>query len=278
MFKQASRYRPRVVGKRMRPQLIPQSPKSDPISPQQPTADSEMLEPNTIQRILEMQLALEKSLSSLDSSPSSIGVNQVTQSPQDLITSYSEGCQTDTILVHDVMTDTKKITLDSIVQSTIDILEMYTQTEVAFMKNKHMQTEFMRINNFVQTDKQKLRNASVQTAAKLYDHKALQAVSYSKEYVDASTETDLISDEDKVLERDLLMDTLEVNEIFSRDKSESPPLTPDKTPESRSPFPLPFVSLFSPLAVRMPNIGTYDQFVYFTCWFSSSCILSLTES
>ncbi|XP_050554912.1 centromere-associated protein E isoform X3 [Spodoptera frugiperda] len=252
---EASRYRPRVVGKRMRPQLIPQSPKSDPISPQQPTTDSEMLEPNTIQRILEMQLALEKSLSSLDSSPSSIGVNQVTQSPQDLITSYSEGCQTDTILVHDVMTDTKKITLDSIVQSTIDILEMYTQTEVAFMKNKHMQTEFMRINNFVQTDKQKLRNASVQTAAKLYDHKALQAVSYSKEYADASTETDLINDEDKALERDLLMDTLEVNEIFSRDKSESPPLTPDKTPESRSPFPLPFVSLFSPLAVRMPNIG-----------------------
>ncbi|XP_022822491.1 centromere-associated protein E isoform X1 [Spodoptera litura] len=252
---EASRYRPRVVGKRIRPQLIPQSPKSDPNSPQKPITDSEMLEPNTIQRILEMQLALEKSLSSLDSSPSSIGVNQVTQSPQDLITSYSEGCQTDTILVHDVMTDTKKITLDSIVQSTIDILEMYTQTEVAFMKNKHMQTEFMRMNNFVQTDKQKLRNASVQTAAKLYDHKALQAVNNSKEYVDASTETDLINDEDKMLERDLLMDTLEVNEIFSRDKSESPPLTPDKTPESRSPFPLPFVSLFSPLAVRMPNIG-----------------------
>ncbi|KAH9641296.1 hypothetical protein HF086_005777 [Spodoptera exigua] len=246
---EASRYRPRVVGKRIRPQLIPQSPKSDPISPQKPISDSEVLEPNTIQRILEMQLALEKSLSSLDSSPSSIGVNQVTQSPQDLITSYSEGCQTDTILVHDVMTDTKKITLDSIVQSTIDILEMYTQTEVAFMKNKHMQTEFMRMNNFVQTEKQKLRNATVQTAAKLYDHKALQAVNNYKEFVDASTLTDLI-DEDKVLDRDLLMDTLEVNEIFSRDKSESPPLTPDKTPESRSPYPMPFVSLFSPLAAN----------------------------
>lgn len=268
MFKQASRYRPRVVGRRIRPQLIPQSPHSDPNSPQTPIKDNEMLEPNTIQRILEMQLALEKSLSSLDSSPSSIGVNQITQSPQDLITSYSEGCQTDAILVHDVMTDTKKITLDSIVQSTIDILEMYTQTEVAFMKNKYMQTEFMGTNNFVQTDKQKLRNASVQTAAKLFNDKALQAVN-SKECVDASTDTVPFNYEDKILDKDLQMDALEVNAIFSRDKSESPPLTPDKTPESRSPFPSPFVSMFSPLAVRMASIGTYDQFVNYKCWFSS---------
>ncbi|KAJ8736451.1 hypothetical protein PYW08_007107 [Mythimna loreyi] len=246
---EASRYRPHVAGRRIRPQLIPQSPRSDPNSPQIPAKDNEMLEPNTIQRILEMQLALEKSLSSLDSSPTSIGVNQITQSPQDLIMSYSEGCQTDTILMHDVMTDTKKITLDSIVQSTVDILEMYTQTEVAFMKNKYMQTELMRTTNFVQTDKQKLRNASVQTAAKLFNDKALQAVN-SREYVDASTETDPINFEDRLLERDLQMDTSEVSAIFSRDKSESPPLTPDKTPECRSPYPSPFVAMFSPLAAN----------------------------
>ncbi|XP_047019429.1 myosin-1 isoform X2 [Helicoverpa zea] len=216
-----------------------------------------MIEPNTIQRILEMQLALEKSLSSLDSSPSSIGVNQITQSPQDLIISYSEGCQTDTILMHDVMTDTKKITLDSIVQSSIDILEMYTQTEVAFMKNKLMQTDFMGTHNFVQTEKQKLRNASVQTAAKLYNDKGLQAVNNSKEYVDASTETSSIDGEETVLSvyRDLQVDSVEISRIFEKDKSESPPLTPDKIPESHSPYPSPFVSMFSPLAVRLPLIG-----------------------
>nr|XP_049692269.1 centromere-associated protein E isoform X1 [Helicoverpa armigera] len=254
---EASRYRPRVVGRRIRPQLVPQSPQSDPNSPQPFVKDNDMIEPNTIQRILEMQLALEKSLSSLDSSPSSIGVNQITQSPQDLIISYSEGCQTDTILMHDVMTDTKKITLDSIVQSSIDILEMYTQTEVAFMKNKLMQTEFMGTHNFVQTEKQKLRNASVQTAAKLYNDKGLQAVNNSKEYVDASTETSSIDGEETVLSvyRDLQMDSVEISRIFEKDKSESPPLTPDKIPESHSPYPSPFVSMFSPLAVRLPLIG-----------------------
>lgn len=276
MFKQASRYRQRVDGRRIHPRLIPQSPRSDPILPQTPTNDNETLEPNTIQRILEMQLALEKSLSSLDSSPSFIGINQITQSPQDLIISYSEGCQTDTILVHDVMTDTRKVTLDSIVQSTIDILEMYTQTEIAFMKNKYIQTEFMGTNNFAQTDKQKLRNASVQTASKLYTNKGLQAIYNHKEYVDASTETIINNYEDSLTEKELQMDTLEVNEIFNKDKSESPPLTPDKTPESRSPYSLPFVSLFSPFAVRMPNIGTYNQFAHFKCWFCSSCNLSIT--
>lgn len=269
MFKQASRYRPRIVSKRTRPQLIPQSPQSDPNSPQTPIKDNEVLEPNTIQRILEMQLALEKSLSSLDSSPSSIGISQIAQSPQDLIMSYSEGCQTDTILVHDVMTDTRKITLDSIVQCTIDILDMYTQTEIAFMKNKYMQTEFMGTNNFVQTDKQKLRNASIQTATKLYNDKGLQAVN-SKEHVDASTETDItkINYDDKIIDKDVQIDTLEANAIFSRDKSESPPLAPDKTPECRSPYLSPFVSIFSPLAVRMSNIGTYGPFLNFKCWFS----------
>lgn len=266
MSKQASRYRHREAGRRIRPQLIPQSPRSDPISPPTPVADSEILEPKTIQRILEMQLALEKSLSCLDSSPSSIGVNQKTQSPQDLITSYSEGCQTETVLVHDVMTDTRKITLDSIVQSTIDILEMYTQTEVAFMKNKYMQTEFMGIHNFVQTERQKLRNASIQTAAKLFSDKGLQAVNTSREYVDASTETDIDND-DNISEKYLQMDSFEVHGNFEKDKSESPPLTPDKTPESRSPYSSPFISLFSPLAVRIPNIGTYYQFALFKCCF-----------
>ncbi|CAH0592348.1 unnamed protein product [Chrysodeixis includens] len=251
---EASRYRHREPGRRIRPQLIPQSPRSDPNSPPSAVPDCEILEPKTIQRILEMQLALEKSLSTLDSNPSSIGVNQKTQSPQDLIVSYSEGCQTDTVLVHDVMTDTRKITLDSIVQSTIDILEMYTQTEVAFMKNKYMQTEFMGINNFVQTERQKLRNASIQTAAKLYSDKGLQAVNTSREYVDASTETDIDND-DNISEKYLQMDTLEVLDNFEKDKSESPPLTPNKTPEPLSPHSSSFISLFSPLAVRIPNIG-----------------------
>lgn len=260
MFKQASRYRRRGDIRRLRPQLIPQSSLSDPISPQMLRDDYEKFEPKTIQRILEMQLALEKSLSSLDSSPTSIGVNQHTQSPQDLVFSYSEGCQTDTVLVHDVMTDTKKITLDSTVQSTIDILEMYTQTETAFMKSKFIQTDFMKINTFVQTDKQKLRNANVQTATKLYNDKSLQAVNDYREYIDASTETiNIFNEEDNISENDLqiITDPLEYREIFSRDRSESPPLTPDRGPETISPYPLSFMSLFSPLAIRLPNIGTY---------------------
>lgn len=255
---EASRYRHRGEGRRLHPQLIPQSSRSDPISPSMLTDNSEKYEPKTIQRILEMQLALEKNLSSLDNSPYSIGVNRVTQSPQDCITSYSEGCQTDTVLVHDVMTDTSKITLDSIIQSTIDLLEMYTQTETAFMKNKFIQTEFMGTNNFVQTDKQKLRNANVQTAAKLYNDKALQAVNNYKELVDASTETIACrNDEDQMFENDfdLVNDTLEYRSMFTKDQSESPPLTPDRTPESLSPNPVPFLTLFSPLAVRLSNIG-----------------------
>ncbi|XP_075971237.1 uncharacterized protein LOC142973434 isoform X2 [Anticarsia gemmatalis] len=255
---EASRYRHRGEARRIRPQLIPQSSRSDPISPQLLANENEKFEPKTIERILEMQLALEKSLSSLDSSPSSIGVNQITQSPQDLIVSYSEGCQTDTVLLHDVMTDTRKITLDSIVQSTIDLLEMYTQTESAFMKNKVIQTEFMGIHNFAQTDKQKLRNANVQTPTKLYSDKGLQAVNGHKEYVDACTETiTVLNEEDNIFGDDLeiINNALEYRGIVCKDQSDSPPLTPDKTPESRSPYPLPFVSLFSPLAVRMPNIG-----------------------
>lgn len=283
MFIQASRYR-RGDGRRLRPQLIPQSSRSDPIAPQILLDENEKYEPKTLQRILEMQLALEKNLSSLDSSPASIGVNQATQSPQDLIVSYSEGCQTDTVLVHDVMTDTRKITLDSVVQSTIDILEMYTQTEAAFMKNKYIQTELLQMSNFVQTDKQKQRNANVQTAAKLYNDKGLQAVNGHKEYVDASTETiTIINEDDNIFENDLdiINDTLEYRGIFTKDQSESPPLTPDRTPECLSPYPSPFMSLFSPLAVRLPNIGIYIQFAHLHVGFLTyipNILLSITES
>lgn len=236
-----------------------------------------------------MQLALDKSLSSLDISEISIGVNRAAQSPQDFITNYSEGCQTDLVMSHDVFTETRKITLESSVQCHNESLEMYTQTESAFTKTKNVQTDFVRVNCFTQTDKLKLRNAIVQTAAKLYNHKCQQAENSEIRKCDSGTVTEAktVCNKGTLTEN---MDVYDMNFLCalsnldddiissersnsvdqnSKEQSDSPPLTPDKEiagPSSHYSFP--FVSLFNPLAVMLPSIGTYNFDPNIICCFT----------
>lgn len=220
-----------------------------------------------------MQLALEKSLSSIDMSRLAIGVNKVTQSPQDHILNYSQGSQTDTILMHDVSADTRKISLNSSIQCINESLEMYTQTEIMFMKNKNVQACLLGINNFTQTEKQKLRHAIVQTATKLFTNKCLQATGNSINFKDASTETEIKSVSDKEVVIDNIdrhqyitklsavneSNNLDINETITRlkEKSDSPPLAAEKEEikEHSSVFSLPFVSIFNPMAIKMPTLG-----------------------
>lgn len=236
--------------------IISHPPQPDLIASQNSLAQNALqsLEPNTIQRMLEMQLTLDGSLSSLDTSHISIGVNQSVQSPQDLVLNFSEGCQTDIIMVHDIATDTRKITLDSSVQCMSDNLEMYTQTEVVFMKNKQLQTNFINVNGTTQTDKPKTRDACVQTLTLNSSEKCLQVTKNSIESVDASTETETISSTYDII-------SVARNDLSrSKEKSDSPPLSSDKEPvESEPHYSYPLVSIFSPMAVRLPNIGTYND-------------------
>lgn len=232
-------------------------------------------------RLIEMQLALEKGLSSLDISKITIGINEAIQSPQDFTQRFSQGCQTDLLMVHDVSTETRKITLDSSVQCNDDTLEMYTQTETPFMKWKIVQTDFIKSNGFTQTDKVKSSHAFVQTTAKLYSDKCEQIANIKLENVDSSTETATISvytqgtstENVKVydasdLDTDISAD-LNYNDESSlvsngpnqqpKEQSESPPLSPDKnTAGPSSFFSFSFVSLFKPsLVLRLPTLGTY---------------------
>lgn len=212
-----------------------------------------------------MQLALEKGLSSLEVSQLSIGVNRIAQSPQDLTLRYSQGCQTDLIMIHDVATETRKITLDSSIQSDMYVLDMYSQTEIAFKKNKNIQTSFTATNGFTQTDKPKIRNVVVQTPSKLYSDKCQQILRFSIEYADASTETEarIVYNQGTSTEyfenSDEIIISIDNDNTASnrKEKSESPPLTPDKAEVGpSSPLTFPFVSLFNPMAVRLPTIGT----------------------
>jgi hypothetical protein len=269
VFEQASRYRQRFGGRRIPPlPNLPPPYHPDLIPVQSPNLkdNKQELEENSTRRIIEMHLALEKGLSSLDVSQIVIGVNQMSQSPQDFSQSYSQGSQTEIVMVHDVSTETRKLTLDSTIQCDNYTLEMYTQTEIAFMKNKNIQVAIPQLDNFAQTDKTKSREAVVQTVSKLYSDKCQQVA----EHVDVSTETELTN----VYNQGTFTDNLEVYEIKSelddsesnkqsiqnnKEKSDSPPLTPDKAVAGpSSPFTFPFCSLFNPLAVRLPAIGTYN--------------------
>lgn len=267
---QASRYRRRYEGRRIPPQMIvSHPPQPDLIASQHTLTQSALqnLEPNTIQRMLEMQLTLDRSLSSLDTSHISIGVNRAAQSPQDLTLNYSEGCQTDIVMVQDISTDTQRITLDSSVQCASDTLEMYTQTETVFKKNKHLQTGFINVNGTSQTDKPKTRNSCVQTQLKSKDDKSLQVTKDGIDFVDASTEMITHIMCDKQVETETLLDTSENNvsrKDFiqyerSKEKSDSPPLSSDKELSAAEPhYSFSLVSIFSPMAVRLPRIGTYN--------------------
>ncbi|XP_063357519.1 uncharacterized protein LOC134647220 isoform X2 [Cydia amplana] len=272
---EASRYRQRFGGRR-----IPPPPKVI-IQPSHPdlipsnTSTKESLDENTSQRlrILEMQLALNKSISALDVNHLSIGVNQTAQAPQDHLQCFSQGCQTDLIMVHDVATETRVITLDSSTQCGIETLDTAAQTEAPFMKNKCIQTDGFRENG-TQTLKAKVRNASVQTPNKIISDKGQQVTSFLLNCVDASTQFDPII----VFNEGTMTDNLEVYDLdlpvvkvnknnsnegssvvkgHSKEKSDSPPLEPDKTPAdtSKSPLSFPFVSMFNPLAVRLPTIA-----------------------
>lgn len=238
-----------------------------------------------------MQFALEKGLSSLDVNQITIGINEASQSPQDFTQSFSQGCQTDLVMIHDVSTETRKITLDASEQCNEDTLEMYTQTEAPFTKSKKVQTDFIKTNGFTQTNKLESRHALVQTTGKLYSDKCEQIAKIELDKVDSCTETEITT----VHSQGTLTENMEACDIIdlddtgiyaeqnnndesnlvssvpneqTKEKSESPPLSPDKsTAGPSSYFSFPFVSLFRPsLVLRLPTIGTYtftQQFMLF---------------
>ncbi|XP_073957350.1 uncharacterized protein isoform X3 [Choristoneura fumiferana] len=274
---EASRYRQRFGGRRIPPPpKIAQSSHPDLIPSSTSTSDrKESLDENASQRlrILEMQLALNQSISALDINHLSIGVNETAQIPQDLLLCYSEGSQTDLIMVHEVETETRKMTLDSSAQCNTETLDTVAQTEAPFMKSKNVQTNGLRAYG-TQTDKLKVRNSSIQTANKLQNAKCQQVTETELQRVDKSTVT-----EQKVLFNEGTMtENLEVYNLDapsvskenlnksdgesstsdgrSKDKSDSPPLLPDKTSANTSnKLSFPFVSMFNPLAVRLPTIA-----------------------
>lgn len=250
---------------------------------------------NANKRLIEMQLALEKGLSSLDVNQITIGINEATQYPQDFTQSFSQSCQTDLIMIHDVATETRTITLDSSVQCNDDTLEMYTQTETPFTKWKNVQTDFIKSNGFTQTDKLKLRHTHVQTTAKLNSDKSEQIANIELDKVDSSTETEIttvckatltenmgIHDTCDIVDTDLSAELNYDDEssLVSRgrnrqpkERSESPPLSPDRSTAGPSSFfSFSFMSLFKPsLIVRLPTIGTYNFYSNSLCCFISVC-------
>lgn len=217
-----------------------------------------------------MQLNLDKHLSSLDVDKLTIGVNRISQSPQDMTQMFCQGCQTDVVMVHDVGIDTRKLTIDSTVQSDNYCLNMYTQTEKPFEKSKSVQTIDLKGNACVQTIKAKLRNSTTQTETKFLS-KYLQT---DKDFIDSNTETEsiIVFNQATMTDNyDVQTNTMQVNDTntfsnqniatFNRiraniERSESPPLAPDKLTSSPStPFSFPFVSMISSLAVRLPSLG-----------------------
>ncbi|XP_061385732.1 centromere-associated protein E isoform X1 [Danaus plexippus] len=203
--------------------------------------------------IQRMQHVLEKKLSSLDINKLSIGISESHQTPQDYIDSYSEGCQTDTVLFHDVANDTKKITFDCNIQIDIDLLDMYSQTEKAFVKNKNIQTECFKKHCFTQIDKRKNKNACCQSSQYIFDKSIQIGNTVIKSFGDKSTLTDIyastsMSDDNHApLNQD--------SNIEERiQKSDSPPLSSDKGASSSNQIQFPF-ALFNPLAARLPIVG-----------------------
>lgn len=250
---------------------------------------------NANKRLIEMQLALEKGLSSLDVNQITVGINEASQSPQDFIQCFSQGCQIDLLMIQDVSTETREITLDSSEQCNDDTLEMYTQTETPFTKSKIVQTDFLNSNSFTQTNKLKSRNAFVQTTSKPYSDKCEQITKTELDKVDSCTETEITT----VYSQGTLTENMEVYDMIdlddtrtdlyaelncndesnlvssvpnpqTKEKSESPPLSPDKSAAgSSSYFSFPFVSLFRPsLVVRLPTIGTYNFYPTNSCCFN----------
>lgn len=244
---------------------------------------------NANKRLIEMQLALEKGLSSLDVNQITIGINEASQSPQDITQSFSQGCQTDLLMIHDVSTETRKITLDSSEQCDDDTLEMYTQTETPFTKSKNVQTDFITRHNFAQTNKFKSRHAFAQTTGNVYSDKCEQ-IALNK--VDSCTATEMttVYSQGTLTENIEVYDTLDLHDTDidaernynddsnlvssvpnqqTKEKSESPPLSPDKSTAGPSTyFSFPFVSLFRPsLVVRLPSIGTYYFYPTNLCCF-----------
>ncbi|XP_046966451.1 centromere-associated protein E [Vanessa cardui] len=259
---EASRYRQRFGGKQIPPPPKLPSPSTPHLTSNLAANDSRN---KSIQRILDMQYTLENKLSSLDISELSIGVNQITQSPQDVATCYSEGCQTDPVIYHDVANDTKKITLDSCLQIHILTSDMYSQTNSAFLKHKLIQTDSFSINGYSQTDKTKIKDTCTQTIGTLLNDKCFQishlkleqTQSENKTYDDKNTLTDIYGltdcnqhDVDKKLNKN-------IKDFRKRkDKSDSPPLSSDKAESSsKNNIQFPF-ALFNPLAARVPIVAT----------------------
>lgn len=247
------------------PDLIPNSNSS---------SINQYVDPSIIHKLqlFEMQLNLDKHLPSLDVDKLTIGVNRLSQSPQDMTQMFCQGCQTDIVMVHDVGIDTRKLTIDSAVQSDDNCLNMYTQTEKPFEKSKSVQTIDMKGNACIQTIKAKLRNSTTQTETK-YLSKYLQTDKYYK-FIESSTETEnlIVFNQATMTDNyDEQTNTIQDNETnnfndeniatFNRiraniERSESPPLAPDKLTSSPStPFSFPFVSMISSLAIRLPSLG-----------------------
>lgn len=261
IFKQASRYRRRFGGKEIPPPSKVPSP-----SPPHLTSNLAANDHSNefIQRIIEMQYNLENKLSSLDISQFSVGVNQITQSPHDVVASYSEGCQTDPVMYHDVANDTKKITLDSCLQTHNQTSDMYSQTDSAYRKNKNIQTACIKTDCYSQTNKIKIKDACIQTVEKPVNSKCFQISNMKLEQMpsknvmsnDKSTITDI--PEGNYFVDPTANQTL--NQKSSREKSDSPPLSSDKSTSSpTNSIQFPF-ALFNPLAARVPIVGIYLQF------------------
>ncbi|KPI94778.1 Coiled-coil domain-containing protein 165 [Papilio xuthus] len=230
---EASRYRHRYAGRRI-PHL-PNPPQLSITSKSQTNS----VEDKSRQQIIETQIALDKKLSSFDLSKLTIGVNEIAQSPQDHIQYYSQGCQTDHVLLLDIGTEITKITLDSNIQCTISNSEMYTQTEIPFTKNKVAQTEILQRNYLTQTDKAKERVAATQTAPQTKNDNSTQIENHIIESIDVGTNTVDFLVIDKSVSTEACVPSVSCsddpesmkNEMLNRrkEKSESPPLSSDKT-------------------------------------------------
>lgn len=169
----------------------------------------------------------------------------------------------------DIGTEITKITLDSNIQCAISNSEMYTQTEIPFTKNKFGQTDVLQRNCLTQTDKAKERVAATQTAPQIRNDICTQMENYLIESTDASTNTEglLVTDIGVLTEacgpnisHSDDTESMKNCEILDhrKEKSESPPLSSDRTVPGPSDRLFPFVSLFNPLAARIPIIGTLD--------------------
>ncbi|XP_052745428.1 muscle-specific protein 300 kDa [Bicyclus anynana] len=253
---EASRYRRRFAGKQTLPLLKDASSSALHLTTNLAAND---VDDKTIKRILDMQHILEKKLTSLDISKLTIGVNQSIQSPQDFITTFSEGCQTDTVMRHEVATDTKKITLDSCLQINIQRSDMCSQTDIGFNKNKITQTDFILSNSYAQTIKRKTRDSVAQTY-NIYKDKCVEIK--NEDIVQKQTNNQTFDEKGTLTEihgipipNEIENNTFEDISKKSWVKSDSPPLSSDKSaagPSNQIQFPF---ALFNPLAARLPIVG-----------------------